>query len=141
MNCERIYAVCHATRRQAYVGRTYETLQERWQKHLLAAARGEEKALFEELRHAPNEWDIIECEFSPTASEAEWCQRFLDDGYTLLNEVGGNRKAPKRRDVKQEAETKKLLAGPALPPTPEQQATFRAFMARSRAEWDTCNTA
>jgi hypothetical protein len=140
MNKERIYAVVHATRKQAYIGRTYETLQDRWQKHLLAAARGEDKLLFEELRHAPNEWDILECEFSETASEDEWCQRFLDDGYTLLNETGGNRKPPKRRDTEKEAELKKVLAGNAQLPSELEKSTFREIMKRYRAEWDAATT-
>jgi len=134
---DRIYAIVHQSRKQAYVGRTFMTLEARWQRHLLAAARGEEKLLFEELRHAPQEWDILECEHSETASEAEWIAKFEADGYSMLNEVGGNRKAPKRRDTAHEAEVKAVLEGVVQPklPSEEEKAVFRAYMKKQRDEW------
>ena len=111
---ESIYAVLHNTRKQAYIGKTSSTVQQRWAQHLASAAAGEDKLLFEELRHAPNEWDIIECETSSTASEQHWITVFRAEGYSLLNVAAGNRKPAKKRDGKAEALNRQGLAG-ALP--------------------------
>jgi len=100
---ERIYAICNTTRKEAYVGRTSRTIEQRWQQHL-ADARNPfyEKRLSEALRHDPEAWTIDLCEEGDSfteASEAEWMQRFVADGWTLLNTAAGAKRAPKRRDT------------------------------------------
>lgn len=94
---ENIYAVLHKTKKLAYVGRTYQTIEERWAQHLRDASNPHyEKRLAEALRHEPDEFEIVLCEQSETASEHEWMQHFQEEGYELLNATGGNRKPPKK---------------------------------------------
>lgn len=108
---ERIYAVIHQTRKEAYIGRTHQALADRWAQHLRCAAAGVDKRLYEAIRFEPLAFDIMLCEESPTASEAKWTAIFEDEGYALLNQIGGNAKAPKPRDVQQERQTATLLSG------------------------------
>lgn len=108
---DRVYAIVHKTDKRAYIGRTYRGLNERWAEHLRAAADGRtHKTLSEALRHEPDGWDILECEYSETASEAEWLERFRADGYELLNDTGANRAKPKQRDTSKEREWRELNA-------------------------------
>lgn len=102
---DRVYAIVHLHRKEVYVGRTYRTLVERWAEHLNAAANSSSsKTLSEALRHEPHAWEILECEYSETASEAEWIEKFRADGYFILNDTGGNRAKPKARDTAKERE-------------------------------------
>lgn len=94
---ERIYAIVHLDRREAYIGRTDRTLKERFKEHLKIAASGDIRMLYAELRHAPQLWEILECEVGPYASEARWVQLFKDEGYNVLNLNRGTRSAPKVR--------------------------------------------
>ena len=114
MNIETVYAVLHQTRKSAYIGKTCLTIGERFAQHLRSAAAGEDKPLFEELRHAPQEWDIIECETSDTASEQHWIAQFKNDDYTLLNVAAGNTKPAKARDTAKEKAAQEALRGARL---------------------------
>jgi len=48
--------------------------------------RANSKTLYERMRHEPDQWVIVECEYSETASEAAWLEAFRDDGYAILND-------------------------------------------------------
>lgn len=54
------------------------------------------KTLYERMMHEPNQWVIVECEYSETATEAAWLEAFRNDGYTILNDTGCNARKPKR---------------------------------------------
>lgn len=106
---DRIYAIVNLNANEVYVGRTYRTLVERWLEHLKAAAdSNSSKTLYERLRHAPDAFEILECEYSETASEAEWVEKFKREGYTILNDTGANRTKPKARDTSKEREWRAL---------------------------------
>lgn len=139
---ELIYAIIHSTKPMAYIGRTSRSLNERWAEHLSSAAVGTDKLLYEEMRHAPHEWEIVECELSETASEAEWMQKFTDDGFTLLNQTGGNRVQPKRRTVAKLAQQKAITAqAPVQYPEGHSAKVFKEMMdeieaSRPKYQWE-----
>lgn len=134
---DRIYAIVHRTRKEAYLGRTSQALEARWNQHLRDAANPfYEKRLSEALRHEPLDFDIIECEHSDTASEADWMQRFADDGYELLNTAGGNKKPPAARRTDLPS-----VADDHTPVSPEEHAKRETWLRhaidefRSRVDW------
>jgi hypothetical protein len=106
-----VYAVIHDARKEAYIGRTFRSVEARWSEHQRSAQEGEDKLLYEAMRIEPTHFDVIECECSDSASEAEWMTRFEVEGYRLLNETGGNRYVAKTRDKDKERQTRALLAG------------------------------
>jgi hypothetical protein len=118
-----IYAIVHKTKRLAYVGMTVRPIKARYQQHLRDAAAGRShKSLAEALRHEPDGFDLIECESSETASEARWMKVFVDDGYTLLNDTGGNAKAAKKRTRGPDVSVAKFVS------TPEHLARYHSWL-------------
>lgn len=99
---DRIYAIQNAQTKTAYIGRTYRALMDRWSEHLEAAAKGADKTLYEYMRMDPDGFQIVELEYSETATEAEWLDAYTQDGWTILNDTGANSKQPKKRDVQKE---------------------------------------
>jgi|GEM_PF-5822640 len=100
---ETIYCIANQTAMEAYVGRTYQLVGERWTQHIWGAWKGKaESKLAEAIRHAPEDFEFLVLEQSETASEAHWMQRLTSEGWTLLNETGGNRRKPRKRDTAKE---------------------------------------
>jgi len=100
---ERIYAVVNEERKEAYVGRTCRPLAERWYEHRRDANDPRKrKRLYEAMRHDPTGFEILECECSETASEAQWLAVFKGDGYLILNDAAPNHAASKPRDKERE---------------------------------------
>lgn len=133
---DTIYVIVHKTKKTAYVGRTSRTTEQRFAQHLADAANPfYEKRLSEALRHDRDGFEVIECERSETASEAEWMQRFIDDGYELLNERAGDRGVQKRRDTEREREVRQALEG-RLIKSPDYDAWLRETMDAHNASID-----
>lgn len=53
--------------------------------------------LYERMRHEPDQWGIVDCEYSETAREAAWLEAFRDDGDAIPNDTGSNARKPKQR--------------------------------------------
>ncbi len=97
---ETIYCIANQATMEAYVGRTYQSVGERWSQHIWGAWKGKaEGKLAEAIRHAPEDFEFLVLEQSQTASEAHWMSQLKSEGWTLLNETGGNRRKPKQRDT------------------------------------------
>jgi len=98
-----IYAIASLRAMEAYVGLTSRPVGERWSQHIWGAWKGKaESKLAEAIRHAPEDFEFLVLEQSETASEAHWMQQLKSEGWTLLNETGGNRRKPRQRDTAKE---------------------------------------
>lgn len=102
---ETIYCIANQGAMECYIGRTNRMVGERWSEHIWGAWKGKtESKLAEAIRHAPEDFEFLVLEQSETASEAHWMEQLKSEGWTLLNETGGNRRPPKKRDTAKERE-------------------------------------
>lgn len=100
---DTIYCIANQKTMECYCGRTYQAVGERWSQHIWGAWKGKaESKLAEAIRHAPEDFEFLVLEQSQTASEAHWMQQLKSEGWTLLNETGGNRRKPRQRDTAKE---------------------------------------
>lgn len=100
---ETIYCIANQKAMACYIGRTYQSVGERWEQHIWGAWKGKtESKLAEAIRHAPDDFEFLVLEQSTTASESVWMDQLKSEGWTLLNETGGNAKPPKRRNTDKE---------------------------------------
>lgn len=95
---ETIYLIANLNTMECYVGRTYQEVGQRWRQHIDGMSKTAGSRLAEALRHAPEDFEFLVLEQSATASEARWMEQLKSEGWTLLNETGGNRKPPRKRD-------------------------------------------
>ena len=93
---DRIYALIHHTEKLAYIGRTYQTVDDRIKQHLVEALNSSAVTKkLERLRHDLDSFSFIE--LTDGRSEHEWMEEYRSRGFELLNSTGGNRAAPKAR--------------------------------------------